>query len=190
MDLKVLHHLAFTDQLTGLGNRHALSLATGSLKLSRIPSQYQYISTSKTNLSVLIDLRGFKKINDTYGQTVGDKCLYSYAKKLKKLVDKFDNPGKRNTFVGRIGGDEFLIFLSFDHRGSDERAKKITSILTQLAKLKYRYNKKSVVTCRFVTELSTEPINAKTWPKIYKKLSLRLSSSKKREKSNNPTRKY
>jgi len=54
----------------------------------------------------MIDLDNFKKINDTYGHAVGDATLKTLADVIKKPVEK------KNAFVGRWGGEEFVTVLS------------------------------------------------------------------------------
>lgn len=53
---------------------------------------------------VIIDINNFKSINDTYGHLKGDEILNQLGATLNKIVRKSD-------FVGRFGGDEFLIFF-------------------------------------------------------------------------------
>ena len=58
----------------------------------------------KCTAVVLGDLDHFKNINDTYGHLVGDQVLKEIARRLKSSVRSYD-------FVGRYGGEEFLIAL-------------------------------------------------------------------------------
>lgn len=86
---------ATRDGLTGLWNRTAfLDLFRGELeRAGRIGG--------KTGL-LLLDLDHFKQINDTYGHPGGDLVLKEIARRLRQNVRSYD-------FVGRYGGEEFLI---------------------------------------------------------------------------------
>lgn len=57
-----------------------------------------------THVLFLIDIDNFKRINDTYGHSAGDKMIYSIAQVIRKQFRVSD-------IVGRVGGDEFLVFM-------------------------------------------------------------------------------
>ncbi len=86
-------NLANTDSLTGIGNRHAFDLALQQVFQTSVQQSY---------LLMLIDLDGFKRINDQYGHNKGDDLLKQFAKALKNLplpqVSSY-----------RLGGDEFTL---------------------------------------------------------------------------------
>ncbi len=83
------------DALTGLGNRALLwERLAGALARSR---------RSHTQVGVLLlDLNGFKLVNDTYGHGVGDQLLKVVAERLRGCVRVGDT-------VARLGGDEFVV---------------------------------------------------------------------------------
>lgn len=79
------------DPLTGLANRREID----SLIEERIRWRQEFCL-------VILDLNGFKKINDTYGHVAGDDLLRQFAAELKTRV-------RSNDPIGRWGGDEFVV---------------------------------------------------------------------------------
>jgi two-component system cell cycle response regulator len=91
-------YAATTDPLTGLMNRRAF-LAALDVEQSRSERQGYPMSL------LLLDVDHFKAINDTYGHAVGDQVLAAVGQVLMQEVRKTD-------FVGRWGGEEFVVLLS------------------------------------------------------------------------------
>ena len=87
---------AGTDPLTGLSNRYMLEQTIGRAVTA--------ISTGQEGATalLLIDLDGFKEVNDTYGHEVGDVVLQTFAALLAGRVRITDT-------VARLGGDEFVV---------------------------------------------------------------------------------
>lgn len=98
---EALHRLAFTDQLTGLANRAALAESLqAKLALGDRPGR---------DLSLLlVDLDGFKQINDSFGHVAGDQVLIEVAARLHRCT-------REGEVIGRLGGDEFAIIIEHDH---------------------------------------------------------------------------
>ena len=89
---------SLTDALTSLPNTRWL--------LQQLTRELARAERLKTPLSlVLMDLDGFKNINDTYGHRVGDWALREVARVLRETIRNYD------TCV-RYGGDEFIVVLS------------------------------------------------------------------------------
>ncbi len=85
------------DTLTSLPNRGAYD--------NRIQEEYQRWLRQPQPLSIaVIDIDHFKKINDNYGHSVGDKTLKIVANTLKKSLRKTD-------FLARYGGEEFVVIM-------------------------------------------------------------------------------
>lgn len=80
---------------------------------------------------VFIDLNKFKNINDTYGHREGDRALITAVKLIKTNIRKDD-------FVTRYGGDEFIIFLNLDDK------EMIESIIHRIIDSFNKYNKISI----------------------------------------------
>ena len=104
MQLYVLDEKMNLDHLTGLYNRKYLDgLIEDMLQFNRI----NYGSKRKKSFAALmLDIDNFKSINDWYGHVEGDNAIVHAADILKGSV-------RKNDFVSRFGGDEFLIIL--DH---------------------------------------------------------------------------
>jgi diguanylate cyclase (GGDEF)-like protein len=90
--------MANLDSLTGLANRRKfftrLDAVLGSARLNG------------DRLAVgLIDLDGFKPVNDLYGHSVGDKLLYQVGQRLTGLLDE-------TVHLARLGGDEFALIIT------------------------------------------------------------------------------
>jgi diguanylate cyclase (GGDEF)-like protein len=92
-----VRYLAHHDILTGLANRVQLR--------QRIPEFLDTNAGSQLLTAfMMIDLDGFKGVNDTLGHDVGDELLVEVGRRLQGLVREVD-------FVARLGGDEFVILL-------------------------------------------------------------------------------
>jgi diguanylate cyclase (GGDEF)-like protein len=92
-----LRHQAFHDGLTGLANR-----ALFSERLEHALARRRPLSLSHAVL--MIDLDGFKSVNDSQGHQAGDALLRIVADRLQSVV-------RRGDTVARVGGDEFAVLL-------------------------------------------------------------------------------
>lgn len=108
-----IEHLAFHDSLTNLPNRllfrdrlmEALSRAEQKLQIYTNQQQLGEIKSIPPFLAVFfLDLDRFKLVNDTMGHATGDRLLVEVAKRLSDCMIE-------NTFLARMGGDEFMIFI-------------------------------------------------------------------------------
>ena len=93
-------HLAMTDPLTNLFNRRAIKEKTAELsaRASR---------RGKSIAFLMIDLDGFKKINDLYGHDSGDLLL-------REVADRMRDVAPPSSVIARLGGDEFGICVVFE----------------------------------------------------------------------------
>ncbi len=86
--------MAQQDALTGLANRLAFR--------DKLQQSYDAFAEGQTFALHLLDLDGFKSVNDTYGHPFGDKLLLAVADRLRTNLRQTD-------FTARLGGDEFAI---------------------------------------------------------------------------------
>ncbi len=89
---------ATTDYLTGLPNARSLFLHLDS-ELSRSRRNQEPLSV------LVLDLDGFKQVNDRFGHLEGNKVLSAVASRLKSACREYD-------YIARMGGDEFVVLLS------------------------------------------------------------------------------
>lgn len=92
-----IRRIAYTDVLTGLSNRAHLN--------EWLEGELEQACCGKSAGGVLfIDLDDLKTVNDTLGHTYGDAIIVEAGKRIEKEVNEA-------AFVGRIGGDEFVVIL-------------------------------------------------------------------------------
>ncbi|WP_366145918.1 diguanylate cyclase [Acidovorax sp.] len=91
----LMHSLAHSDPLTGLSNRRGLQHALHAALLKCTPQHMVAV--------YLMDLDGFKPINDSYGHDVGDHLLVAVGQRLQASVRH------QTDLVARLGGDEFIV---------------------------------------------------------------------------------
>ena len=82
------------------------------------------------NKSIMLDVDDFKQINDTYGHVEGDRALIQVAELLQQVCDS------RPCFLGRYGGDEFVIV--YDQTGIRDIEKLLDRLRAQLERMNQR----------------------------------------------------
>jgi diguanylate cyclase (GGDEF)-like protein len=114
-DEAVFRHAAEHDNLTGLPNRAFLKGAVDRMLKSE----------GSPFCVALLDLDGFKKVNDTYGHAIGDAVLIETSKRLLKVIGPQD-------ILARLGGDEFVLVLHDKTAAAAKDA--MTSVLFAIAR--------------------------------------------------------
>jgi diguanylate cyclase (GGDEF)-like protein len=94
---QMLLQMAFTDSLTGLGNRSAYEKRIQTIMDTKVKAEVIGV--------LLMDVNNLKEINDTFGHMEGDRVLKDFSRKIEKLA-----PAKSEIY--RIGGDEFVCFIT------------------------------------------------------------------------------
>lgn len=114
-----LAHLSTHDALTGLPGRALLE--------DRIKMGINTAIREKQGLSLLLlDIDGFKKVNDTLGHQVGDKLIKAIAERIQGFT-------RRSDTLARVGGDEFALIMVVtgddQKKGVETMAKKILAMV-------------------------------------------------------------
>jgi diguanylate cyclase (GGDEF)-like protein len=86
--------MAREDSLTGIWNRYYTEMLINK-QLAKV----------QTGIFILLDVDKFKQVNDCYGHITGDEILVSIARRVSNVISNED-------VFGRIGGDEFVLFLA------------------------------------------------------------------------------
>ena len=92
-----MRSLAHTDALTGLPNRRGLNETLARVLPASVPERMTAV--------YLLDLDGFKAVNDRLGHDTGDALLVAVARRLESLLRSSDT-------VTRLGGDEFVVLAT------------------------------------------------------------------------------
>jgi len=100
--------LARTHELTGLSNRRNFLL---------------HLSQLKSGFIFLLDLDGFKKINDELGHAAGDELLRQVAMRFSRVIPS-------GAQLARLGGDEFGVIAQIDHSQANELAQALGATLS------------------------------------------------------------
>jgi diguanylate cyclase (GGDEF)-like protein len=163
---QMISRQAYSDTLTGLPNRRALD--------ERLEEEVQ--SARKNNYSfavIMMDLDGFKDVNDTYGHSVGDDVL--------RLVFNQMARGVRNTdFLARYGGDELTLILT----QSDMSSAQIVAekIVEGMSKLKYKLPDGKKLKLGISGGIAIFPVNARNGPDMLRAADTALYQAKKHKR--------
>ena len=115
-----VENLTLTDQLTGLPNRRAL--------FQRLDSEDNRLNRYGGKMSlVMMDMTGFKEINDSYGHLMGDAALQAASHCVRECLRESD-------FVARFGGDEFVVLMP--ETGAEEASAATRRISEKLADIR------------------------------------------------------
>ena len=113
---KLLEQRAYTDTHTGLPNKDACEVLLNNKE-----------TVAEHTACIMFDLNNLKIINDTKGHSKGDQLISNFARLLRNVIPQKD-------FVGRYGGDEFMVVIY------NTSKTEIEDILKQLRREKDRLN--------------------------------------------------
>jgi len=160
---QIISHQAYSDTLTGLPNRRALDERLEEEVTSARRNNYSFAV-------VMMDLDGFKAVNDTYGHATGDDVL--------RLVFNQMARGVRNTdFLARYGGDELTLILS----QSDMSSAQIVAekILEGMKKLKHKFSDGKKLALGISGGIALYPVHGRNGPDLLRAADAALYQAKK-----------
>jgi diguanylate cyclase (GGDEF)-like protein len=154
---------AYSDTLTGLPNRRALD--------ERL--EEEVVSARRNNYSfavIMMDLDGFKEVNDTYGHSVGDEVLRLVFNEMARGVRTTD-------FLARYGGDELTLILSQTELTS---AQVVSEKITEgMKKVKYRLPDGRRLKLGISGGIALFPVHARSGPDLLRAADAALYHAKR-----------
>jgi diguanylate cyclase (GGDEF)-like protein/PAS domain S-box-containing protein len=162
-------HQAITDTLTGFSNRAGLQLALDELSASSPPFAL-----------VMIDLNGFKQINEALGFHVGDQLLLKVSTRLKTILSPEDH-------AVRIDGDKFVLLLKGEQERSavNQRMDQLLLLLSQSYDTNdaSNLNNPNIISINASIGIAFFPIDGSNLNDLLRSAELALSSSEDRSES-------
>lgn len=131
-----MYDAIYTDKLTGINNRRGLEKGIDALVQAHVGERAAV---------VLLDLDGFKGLNDAYGHKIGDEALRVIAQGMDEAFRRQDE------IVARLGGDEFVIVLPITDTTDGKRAE-----ITHESLQSYVYDVLSAMLVRIVGEADAD----------------------------------
>jgi diguanylate cyclase (GGDEF)-like protein len=159
---------ANTDSVTGLPNRRALD--------ERLQEEIRYARRAKSHFAVvMMDLDGFKVVNDTHGHAIGDEVLKSAFNYLAKSMRSDD-------FLARYGGDELTLIM---RNNGLEAAISVTKKIIDLIK-RYTFtveqNQDTVIKLGLTAGIAIYPLHATNAGDLLRSADTALYQAKKRQR--------
>ena len=160
---QMISRQAYSDTLTGLPNRRALDERLEEEVLSARRSNYSFAV-------IMMDLDGFKAVNDTYGHAMGDDVLRVVFSQMAR--------GVRNTdFLARYGGDELTLILSQTEMSSAQVVAE--KIIEGMKKLKFKLPDGKKLKLGISGGIAIYPVHARNGPDLLRAADAALYQAKK-----------
>lgn len=167
---EAIYDIANRDSLTGLANRRYFNAQLEAM-LSTEDSQHGIPFTL-----ILMDLNGFKLVNDTYGHPVGDQLLIKIGYRLQAVLRDGDT-------LCRWGGDEFVIMLpNSDSSQAQDLAERLNNIFNEPFKLG-----EIKITSSCSMGLASYPDDGTTVDQLFKAVDREMYAAKRKYYANNTT---
>ncbi|MDO5380396.1 MAG: sensor domain-containing diguanylate cyclase [Acidaminococcaceae bacterium] len=154
---------ASTDEMTGVYTKKATERIIDSILCGKLQGNYSFF---------IIDMDNFKQANDLHGHIFGDYCIREFAEKLKRFCREDD-------VIGRIGGDEFVVFGTIsDEEGARRKAARLCQKLDTVCEDSGSCWKMSVS-----IGIALVPQDGRSFAELYEKADKALYQTKARGKN-------
>jgi diguanylate cyclase (GGDEF)-like protein len=160
---QMISRQAYSDTLTGLPNRRALDERLEEEVLLARRNSYSFAV-------IMMDLDGFKAVNDTYGHATGDDVLRTVFNQMARGVRTTD-------FLARYGGDELTLILSQTEMSSAQVVSE--KIVEGMKKLKYKLPDGKKLKLGISGGISIFPVHARNGPDLLRAADTALYQAKK-----------
>lgn len=167
IEKKALLKIAYTDALTKINNR---------AKCEEILREYE--EKKKPILIINMDLNHFKEVNDTFGHSEGDNLLCIFANLLKEVYDGIG-------YVGRMGGDEFIIIL--DPMEKEYIQQKIMELKKKVQEKNAEGTLPFVLAFAYGSATNKGDVSVTPW-KVYEQADQAMYHCKRKQKRNEKTK--
>jgi diguanylate cyclase (GGDEF)-like protein len=163
---KQVTDMANTDSVTGLPNRRALD--------ERLQDEMRFAKQTNSMFSiVMMDLDGFKGVNDVYGHAVGDEVLHSLFNYLAENMRATD-------FLARYGGDELTLVMRDGNLAATEAV--TLKILELMKEYKFKFPGKTKIPLGISAGIAVYPIHARSAGDLLRAADMALYQAKKRNR--------
>ncbi|WP_455654903.1 sensor domain-containing diguanylate cyclase [Phascolarctobacterium sp.] len=154
---------ASIDEMTGVYTKKATERIIDSVLCGKLQGNYSFF---------IIDMDDFKQANDQHGHIFGDYCIRDFVEKLKGFCREDD-------IIGRIGGDEFVVFGTIsDEEGARRKAARLCQKLDTVCEDSGSCWKMSVS-----IGIALVPQNGRSFAELYEKADKALYQTKARGKN-------
>lgn len=160
---QMISRQAYSDTLTGLPNRRALDERLEEEVLSARRASYSFAV-------IMMDLDGFKSVNDTYGHAAGDDVLRTVFNQMARGVRTTD-------FLARYGGDELTLILSQTEMSSAQVVSE--KIVEAMKKMKYKLPDGKRLKLGISGGIAIFPVHARNGPDLLRAADGALYQAKK-----------
>lgn len=166
-NMKELIEISEKDSLTALYNRRTIKIMIEEALSKPLENEKNF------HAFLLLDLDNFKTLNDRLGHIMGDSAL-------KEVADKLEEYFKENGITGRLGGDEFIVFIK-----NLTSVKELTKILNEILKdLSITYTCSGIsVAISASIGVTIAPKDGKSFQELYRKSDIALYYVKNNQKN-------